>query len=120
MSTKDAVAFMNGPVATAIGRAILFATPIVFGVTVYAGRAWLNQQVGAAPAVVFLKEDGAQIGLIVHEHTGRIRSLEEFQRVSSASQKRVEQALDEQTREFRALTREFYRLAGAVEASNKR
>lgn len=109
---RKLIAAMNGEVATAVGRGILFVAPFVFTVTIYAGKSLLAEQVSAAPAV-------AATAVTVADHGSRIRSLEEYQRTSSASNMEIKNAIVAQTNALNSLTREFDRLAGAVEAANR-
>ena len=107
---------LNGPLATAITRAIVILSPVVVSVAVYAGSQWLNERIAASPSLVTVLATQARFQSSLESQDGRIALLETGSKLSSASSVEVNQKLDETRKDVKEALRQINRVVGAMEA----
>lgn len=116
---KTLTDLLNAPLAVAMARAVLLTAPVVLAILLWAGQRWLDEQVADAPVILRVTSDGTTFRASLSDHDKRILALEEYRRLAIVQAGEDATFRREVLSELRGLTREFDRLAGAVEAQNK-
>lgn len=74
-STKRLTDFLNGPLLTAISRAIVIVGGATTPILIFAGTRWINERIAQAPAVITVSEVAATNQRVIGDVAQAAREL---------------------------------------------